>query len=368
MRFLIITQKVDKNDDVLGFMHGWIAEFAVQCEKVTVICLQKGEYSLPSNVTVLSLGKPPVGWSPLLADKILQKTSALFNFFKYIWTERNNYDTVFVHMNPEYIVLGGWLWRVMGKKISLWYAHGHVTLALRAAELIVDGIFTSTVSGCCLKSRKIKVIGQGIDTEKLGIKNHESMIGGGLFRIITVGRISPVKDYETLIRAAELLNENDVKFSIDIIGGAGLAEQEKYLSDLKIMVKEKHLENVIKFLGPKPNREILSYLQLSDLFVNMSHTGSLDKAILEAMSVGLPILTCNVALKEVLGSFTDELMFEKGKFNDLAVRISRIIKLPPESRSDLGIKLRDIVVKEHSLSGFVRKILFDYVNLTNYIR
>jgi len=41
MKLLIITQKVDINDDVLGFMHGWIAEFAKHCEKLTVICLQK---------------------------------------------------------------------------------------------------------------------------------------------------------------------------------------------------------------------------------------------------------------------------------------------------------------------------------------
>ena len=57
MKLLIITQKVDINDDLLGFFHGWIAEFVRQCEQVTVICLQKGEYDLPRNVRVLSLGK-----------------------------------------------------------------------------------------------------------------------------------------------------------------------------------------------------------------------------------------------------------------------------------------------------------------------
>jgi len=57
MKLLIITQKVDMNDDVLGFMHGWINEFAKHCEKITVICLQKGEHELSDNVKVLSLGK-----------------------------------------------------------------------------------------------------------------------------------------------------------------------------------------------------------------------------------------------------------------------------------------------------------------------
>jgi len=43
MKLLIVTQKVDINDDVLGFFHDWIKEFAKNCEKVTVICLGKGE-------------------------------------------------------------------------------------------------------------------------------------------------------------------------------------------------------------------------------------------------------------------------------------------------------------------------------------
>ncbi len=57
MKLLILTQKVDKNDDILGFFHGWIAEFARYCEKVTVVALEVHEYDLPRNVKVLSLGK-----------------------------------------------------------------------------------------------------------------------------------------------------------------------------------------------------------------------------------------------------------------------------------------------------------------------
>jgi hypothetical protein len=57
MKLLIITQKVDINDPILGFFHRWIEEFAKHCEKITVICLYKGTYNLPNNVKVLSLGK-----------------------------------------------------------------------------------------------------------------------------------------------------------------------------------------------------------------------------------------------------------------------------------------------------------------------
>ena len=55
MRLLICTQAVDVNDPILGFFVRWIEEFAKHCEKVTVICLRKGEYTLPQNVHVHAL-------------------------------------------------------------------------------------------------------------------------------------------------------------------------------------------------------------------------------------------------------------------------------------------------------------------------
>ena len=91
MKLLIITQKVDINDDVLGFFHRWLEEFAKHCEKITVICLEMGEYKLPENVKVLSLGKE---------DRV-SKLKYIWRFYKYIWQEQKNYDKVFVHMNPS---------------------------------------------------------------------------------------------------------------------------------------------------------------------------------------------------------------------------------------------------------------------------
>ena len=60
MRLLFITQKVDKDDDVLGVYHEWIAGLAEKLEKVSVICLYRGRVELPDNVSVYSLGKEEI--------------------------------------------------------------------------------------------------------------------------------------------------------------------------------------------------------------------------------------------------------------------------------------------------------------------
>jgi len=351
MKLLILTQKIDINDDVLGFFHYWTSEFAKRCEKIIVICLCRGEYDLPKNVQVLSLGK----------EEGISKLKYLINFYKYTWRERKNYDAVFVHMNQIYVILGGLLWKLWNKKIGLWYAHGYVPFSLRIAEKFADIIFTSTKTGFRLPGKKVKVVGQGIDTAVFKPQSQISNLKSQkLFKIISIGRISPSKDYETLIRAAEILAKNGIKLQAEIMGGLGLPEDEQYLDNLKKMIREKKLEEAINFAGPVPNKDIVNYLQSADLFVNMGLTGSLDKAVLEAMSCGLPVLTCNEALIDILGKYKEILMYSKKDYEGFAEKIEFILKLNYETRKKIGEDLRDIVVENHSVDGLITKILKDY--------
>lgn len=364
MRMLILTQKVDINDDVLGFFHRWIIEFAKNCERVTIICLHKGEYDLPENVRVYSLGKEKNNFQSVSRRTIFKKFKYIFNFYRFVWRERKNYDGVFVHMNHEYVILGAPLWKIMGKKIGLWYAHGKVSLSLRVAEKLSDVIFTSTESGFRIKSGKVKVVGQGIDINKFnpsadGQKSKVKSEEDKRFKIVTVGRISPIKDYEILIKAVEILDKKGLKLQVDIIGQTD-SGQKIYLENLKKMVSERKLENVINFLGSVPNKDLPFYLERGDIFVNMSHTGSLDKAILEAMACGLPVISSNEALLSVLGDYKDLLMFEKNNHNQLAEKIEYVIGLSDAERKEFSEDMRDIVIKDHNVEGFIRKIAQNY--------
>ena len=76
---------------------------------------------------------------------------------------------------------------------------------LRIAEKIADNIFASTSSGFRIKSKKLNIVGQGIDTEKFLPDTNKKP--NDKFKIISIGRISPTKDYETLINAIELIKK-----------------------------------------------------------------------------------------------------------------------------------------------------------------
>jgi glycosyltransferase involved in cell wall biosynthesis len=346
MKLLIVTQKVDSSDGVLGFMHGWIRAFAARVESVVVICLYEGVHDLPPNVRVLSLGKE-AGQSRL---------KYIARFYSYIWRYRHEYDAVFVHMNQVYVVLGGPFWRLQRKYIALWYAHGHLARGLRLAERFANAIFTSTAGGFRLPSRKVKVVGQGIDTQVFAPQANRSRESA--LQTVTVGRISRSKNYEQLLAALSILRTQGAPFRVSIIGAPITAQDEEYLGELKENISRDGLETHVSFEGPLPNQAIVPHLKQAGLFVNMGKTGSLDKAILEAMACGLPILTCNEALYEILGpDLSTRLIFPKDDSHALAQRMTWVMGMPVAERVALGMRLREIVVEEHDLSRLVDTIV-----------
>lgn len=341
MKLLIITQKVDKNDPILGFFHRWIEEFAKYFNTVYVLCLEKGKYDLPKNVVVYSLGK----------EKRISKITYLIKFYYYIFKLRKNYNTVFIHMNPIYIILGGVFWRFWHKKISLWYTHKNVNFLLRATERITNVIFTASSESFRLKSKKIKIVGHGIDTEYF-IPSKDTSNKKNLF--ITIGRISQIKKLEVLIEAIDILKNEQLTIQLSIIGVEN--KSDKYLRKIQNIIEQKKLFNQISLIKAKPNREMVNELHKASLFLHASETGSLDKAVLEAMSCGVPPVSSSEAFTDILSEYKDILFFEKNNPQSLANSIKKYISLPKEAKDKIKIYIRNIVISKHSLEHLIKNI------------
>ncbi|HOZ53628.1 MAG TPA: glycosyltransferase family 4 protein [bacterium] len=353
MKILILTQKIDKNDSNLGFFHRWVEEFSKNCQFVTVICLYLGEVSLPDNVRVISLGK----------EEGFSRFKYLVNFFKYIWKYRKDYDNVFVHMNQIYIILGGFIWKALNKRVGLWYAHGGVSNSLRLAEKMTDIVFTSTPSGFRLKSKKVKVVGQGIDVKIF--KPFLDARNDNFFRVTTVGRISPVKNYETLILAIYRLRDKIENLYVNIVGGPCGDGDDVYFEKIRKMVTELGLNHIINFVGSVNNEKVFDFLKNSDIFINTSHTGSLDKAILESMACGVPILTCNEAILSLGLKDQNNFIFRKKDDIDLSEKIYNYYFFDIDKRNNLKEYLSDFVVNNYSLNLLIDKILREYIKKIN---
>ena len=367
MKLLIITQKVDENDQLLGFFTGWLKGFSQKFKKLIVLCLEKGEYDLPSNVKVISLGKEREKFQSIFNIKIFKKVKYLARFYSYIYQERKNYDSVFIHMNPIWVVAGGPYWRLTGKKIFFWYTSGGVTLKLKWAEKFADIIFTASKESFRLPSKKIIVTGHGIDTDVFrptpknvrdvrGVGNDgneqfeqakRSNTSNNFIKILSVGRIAPVKNYETLIDAAKILKDSGVDFFVTIVGEAALKEDKKYQENLEFRIKNLELEKYFNFVGKVTNRNLPNYYQKHDIFIHLSKTGSLDKVILEAMACGCNMLSSSDSSRKFL---EDNSVFKEDDPRDLADKIKNL------RSADHKRELRNYILENHDLNKLISKI------------
>lgn len=339
MKLIIISQRVDIKDDNLSFFHRILEKFSEKLEKIFSVCLWQGEYRLPQNVRVFSLGK----------EKGYSKIRQFFRLQKFLLKHLKEADGIFCHMCPIYAVASFPLAKIFRKKLVLWYAHGAVNFKLKLAEKLVDAILTSSLAGCRIKSKKIKAVGQGIDVE-LFKPPEDNLSQDENFRILYAARLTPIKDHQTLIEAINILvNQRNVKnLKVRILGRPLLRPQEEYLADLKNLVKSYKLEQYIDFFGGVSYFEMPKQFNWANLFVNPSHTGSLDKVVLEAMASGCLVLNCNEAYQDILA---DKYLFKKKDANDLAEKIVNLMEAPQDK------SLREIVVKGHNLDNLMTKFI-----------
>ncbi len=344
MKLLILTQKVDMNDDILGFFHRWILEFAKHCEQVTVICLEKGEYDLPENVQIYSLGK----------EKNRSRLARLFRLCFLVFNLRSKYDTVFVHMNPEYLVFAGVFWKLWKKKTALWYTHRAVNLKLRIASFLSDIIFTSSSFSFNLKSKKLIVIGHGIETSRFACAQGEKK---DVLSILSVGRITPIKRFEVLIKATEILvHKLSSPIKVVLVGSPSSSNDRVYKKTLEDLISVHGLKDTVSFYGSVPNRKIHELYCQFDAFVNMAPTGGVDKVVLEGMASGRPVFASNKAFNEYFDKYAEDLVFEEDDAKGLASRIYNVFT-SEDKVSEISIYLKNMVQKKSDIKNLIPEII-----------
>jgi len=273
----------------------------------------------------------------------------LVKIFKYQWFLLKllpRVNGVFFHMCPEYVLGAHLLPKIFRKKTLLWYTHKSVNWKLKLAEKLTDKIFTASKESFRLPSRKVEITGHGIDVNKF--KSQKSKVKSDKFTIITVGRIAEVKNLHLLIETAGILKNKNFNFEIRVAGAPILESDKIYFEKLKNLIKEKKLDDIVEFVGPIPNKYIAEFYQSGDLFINLSDTGSLDKAVLEAMACGLKILTSNEAFKDIL----PEENFTKNEPKVVAEKIENLAKSPNLTKD----KFIDYVSANHGLYNLTKKI------------
>ena len=179
---------------------------------------------------------------------------------------------------------------------------------------------------------KISVIPNFVDTDIFNPRNNIPKIENS---IVSVGRLDQVKQFDLLIRACgKIPNCN-----ITLIGEG----PEK--SKLESLARE--LEVKIKFSGNVANEALPELIQKHQVFAVTSVREGHSKALIEAMSCGMPIIGTNVpGLKNTIQNGSNGLLVES---NEDAIKqgILKLLKDAP-LRSFLGNEAREFIISNCS--------------------
>ncbi len=274
VKLLFITQKIHQHDDDLAFVILWIKEFIRQGVDVQVICLEKGESD--DSFPVYSLGK----------EKGYGKIRRSLLFLKYIFTLK--YNRVFVHMNPEYVTLGGWYWWLRRIPVYLWYTHYTMHMHLWLSGILCKRLFAATSQSLPqYEGNPKKVItGHGIDMSYwLTERTQQPETTRPIHNLVAIHRLCRSKRLELGISALTYLPH---EYTLAVYG----RDVEKdYVQEMTALVAREGLSSRVVFQGPRPMAELKNIYPQYRVMVNMA-SETIDKTMLEAMVFGIyPVTT-----------------------------------------------------------------------------
>jgi len=254
----------------------------------------------------------------------------------------------------------GTLGRRLGYRWSNWLPDKVTAVSRAVAEAHLPARMTT--------AEKLVVVANGVDIRQwrpdanVRTNVRRELALGDEFLWLAAGRLDPVKDYPTLLKAMV----NVPKAAHLIIAGSGQLE-----SELRRLSTDLGLDSRVRFLGFAPN--VCRLMQAADAFVLSSRWEGLPMALLEAAACGLPAVATNVpGTREAVVDGETGFLSAAGSAEALQGGMTRMMRLTPQERRDLGEQARDLVVERFSLDKVLDRWEQLYANLlrenSNYTR
>lgn len=174
---------------------------------------------------------------------------------------------------------------------------------------------------------------------------------GRLNRIISVGRLYPQKNQAMMIRAFAKLAAEFPDWQLVIFGEGPLR------AELEFLVSSFKLQNRV-FL-PGRTEHVIEELRKSKIFCMSSDYEGMSNAMIEAICVGLPIISTNVSgTEELIRDGENGFIVEIGGEEEITNRITQLISSPSlqDNMSVKNIQLAKIFNIDHIVDEWISLI------------
>lgn len=227
--------------------------------------------------------------------------------------------------------------RRLGYRLSDWLPS--------AVTAVSQSVADAYVSAGMVAREHLTVLPNGIELsawtrdETARTQARMAMGAGDAFVWLAAGRLEPVKDYTTLLRAFALVDEPAQL----LIAGSG-AEQAR----LRRMADELGLGTRVRFLGFQ--EELKRWMLAADGFVSASLWEGLPMAVLEAAACALPaVVTAVPGNSEAVIHTETGLLVPKERPEELAAGMKRVMQTPVDVRRAMGESARKMVLERYDL-------------------
>jgi glycosyltransferase involved in cell wall biosynthesis len=320
---VFVTQAVDPDHPVLAATVPKIEALARRVDEVAVLAASAVPGVLPENCRVVEYG----------AESRLRRGRLYAGALEH--ELKREPAAVLVHMTPLLAVLAAPLARPRRVPVLLWFTHWKRSRTLVLAERLCRAVLTVDSRSFPLESKKVVPIGHGIDLELFPCARRDP---APRLRVLALGRTSPAKGYETIVRAAALADVD-----LELRGPSFTAEER---------AERARLESLgARFEEPLPYARVPELLFGKDVLVNNMREGALDKVVYEAAATCMPVLASNSGFEDVLPA---ELRFRRRDPDDLAAKLAQ---LRDADRNAIGTGLRAAVETRHSVGHWADEVL-----------
>ena len=357
MKIALVTRRypplIGGAERVLSYLAPALAWQGADVAVLTSEAYRQVELPPPAPIGLIRLHAPPIR---VLGTWIYMRSLRA-------WFKRNHVDLAYVSMlkHDAYVALGA------GRK------HGFpVVLRPEGAGATGDiawqswGRFGRMIAKRCKRADAVVAISEAIEQElrAAGYRDDQIVrIPNGVPipetawsprpnwqvepRAVFVGRLAPEKSLETLIDAWKLVRQVHPTAMLAIVGEG--PDRPRRLAHIERLA----LTHAIELPGPSPHpAEILLN---SDLFVLPSREEGMSIALLEAMSLGIPVVASGIPGNRAL--VTDHKHGRLFTPGDPAALARAILEhwAAPENSARMGAAARDRVREEYSIAAVAKR-------------
>lgn len=159
--------------------------------------------------------------------------------------------------------------------------------------------------------KKGQVIHNGLDLSKLRNLASKKLDSDSIYQLIFAGRLAPQKGIEVVLDTLKLLLQKNIDVHLTLFGDGN----PPYVKSLRSRVIENGISESVTFFGGCADWQ--AYANDADALIFPSHGEGTSNVVLEALTVGLPVVISDIAMsRELLSNHENALIVASNEASD----------------------------------------------------